>query len=230
MRLAFVLPGVRREEITPPLVCPYEDCQAVHLRLHQRVAKYLNDTMYPEVTAHRYQCLTCGRTFRVYPKGVSNAQTSLRVKRVAVILYLLGLSYGETAAALRALGVYVSKSQVYYSVQELVKSVPSLSRRTVLHHVCRAAPDGDPASARSSGEWPPPRLAVDDAGGTILTVTGIREEDVDTLKARMALIAEAVGATLSVSDGVDELERVPRTAGARVPRSAGARVANSLDV
>ncbi len=222
MRLAFVLPGVRREEITPPLVCPYEDCQAVRLRLHQRVAKYLNDTVYPEVTAHRYHCLTCGRTFRVYPKGVSNAQTSLRVKRVAMILYLLGLSYGETAAALQALGVYVSKSQVYYSVQELMKRVPSLSRRTVLHRVCRAAPDGDQASEKSSGEWPPLRLTVDDAGGTVLTVTGIPEEDADTLKARLALIAEAVGATLSVSDGVDGLERVPR--------SAGARVANSLDV
>ena len=92
----------------------------------------------------------------------------------------------------------------------------------VLHRVCPPAPDGDPASEKSSGEWPPLRFTVDDAGGTVLTVTGIPEEDAGTLKARLALIAEAVGATLSVSDGVDELERVPR--------SAGARVADSLDV
>ena len=230
MRLTFLLPGVRREEISLPLVCPYEDCQGVRLRLHQRVAKYLNDTVCPEVTAHRYQCLTCGRTFRVYPTGVSNAQTSVRVKRVAAILYLLGLSYGETTVALETLGVYVSKSQVYYFVQEMMERVPGLSRRSVLQDVWSAALDDDPASERSSGEWLPLRLTVHDPGGTVLTVDAIQGEDADTLKARMAPIAEAVGATLSVSDGVDALERLPHSAGARVPRSAGARVANGLDV
>jgi transposase-like protein len=45
------------------------------------------------VPAHRYRCLRCKRTFRVYPQGVTHAQTSQRVKGLAVLLYLLGLSY-----------------------------------------------------------------------------------------------------------------------------------------
>jgi transposase-like protein len=54
--------------------------------------------------AQRYKCLRCGRTFRVYPEGVTRAQTSKRVKGLAVMLYLLGLSYRVVALALEALG------------------------------------------------------------------------------------------------------------------------------
>jgi len=49
----------------------------------------------------------------VYPRGVSRAQTSLRVKGLAVLLYLLGLSCGAVSLALEALGVYLYKSVVY---------------------------------------------------------------------------------------------------------------------
>jgi hypothetical protein len=57
--------------------------------------------------------LKCKRTFRVYPEGTTHAQTSQRVKGLAVMLYLLGLSYGATSLALEALGVYLCKSRVY---------------------------------------------------------------------------------------------------------------------
>jgi hypothetical protein len=48
------------------------------------------------VQVHRYQCLKCKRTLRVYPEGTTPAQTSQRVKGLAV---LLGLSYGATSLA-----------------------------------------------------------------------------------------------------------------------------------
>lgn len=67
------------------------------------MSKALRDTVYQEVQAHRYQCLKCGRTFRVYSQGVSSAQTSQRVKGLAVMLYLLGLSYGATSLAFEAI-------------------------------------------------------------------------------------------------------------------------------
>ena len=76
----------------------------------------MRDTRYSEVKAHRYECLRCKRTFRVYPKGVSKAQISLRVKGLGILLYLLGLSYGAASPALDALGVYMCKSRVYDAV------------------------------------------------------------------------------------------------------------------
>src|SRR6266849_2702217 len=97
----------------------------------RRVAKPLRDTVYHEVLVHRYQCLKCKRTFRVYPEGTTPAQTSQRVKGLAVMLYLLGLSYGATSLALEALGVYLCKSRIYDAVQETTKRLPGLTREQV---------------------------------------------------------------------------------------------------
>ena len=131
MRLRIVLPKVTPEAITVPTRCAYTGCRGSKFHLRQEVAKPLRDTVYHEVHVHRYQCLKCKRTFRVYPEGTTSAQTSQRVKGLAVLLYLLGLSYGATSLALEALGVYLCKSRVYDAVQETAKRVPGLKRDQV---------------------------------------------------------------------------------------------------
>jgi hypothetical protein len=105
MRLHLLLPKVNPDQIAPPTRCVDAACTGKKFRFHQPVSKAVRDTVYHEVQAHRYQCLKCKRTFRVYPLGVSADQTSLRVKGLAVMLYVLGLSYGATSLALGALGV-----------------------------------------------------------------------------------------------------------------------------
>src|SRR5260221_8056038 len=126
MRLELLLPPVDPEEWEAPSLCPYAGCGGRHFRLHQVVGKPVRDTIYQAVTARRYQCLRCRRTFRVYPTGVKRAPTSQRVKGLAVMLYLLGLSYGAVALALDALGAYLCKSQVYEAVQAAAKQVTSV--------------------------------------------------------------------------------------------------------
>ena len=116
MRLQVIIPQVKPNEFKKPLTCPQEDCQGRHFEHHQEVNKPLKDTRYGAVTAHRYRCLRCNGTFRVYPLGVTRAQTSQRVKGLGVMLYLLGLSYGATSLALAALGVYIGKTSVYEEV------------------------------------------------------------------------------------------------------------------
>jgi predicted DCC family thiol-disulfide oxidoreductase YuxK len=76
MRLQLLLPHVEPDQISAPRVCPYLQCGGRHFRLHQAVAKPVRDTVYQAVTALRYECLRCRRTFRVYPQGVSRACTS----------------------------------------------------------------------------------------------------------------------------------------------------------
>ena len=70
----------------------------------RRVAKPLRDTVYHEVQVHRYQCLKCKRTFRVYPQGTTSAQTSQRVKGLAVMLYLLGCALRGYVLSVRSAG------------------------------------------------------------------------------------------------------------------------------
>ena len=117
MRLELILPRVEPERITPPRACKYEGCEGKFFRFLQEVDKALRDTVFPEVSAHRYECLRCKHSFRVYPQGVSRAQTSDRVYGLAIMLYLLGLSYGAVSLVLEALGVYLCKSRGYEVVQ-----------------------------------------------------------------------------------------------------------------
>jgi transposase-like protein len=90
MRLHLLLAKVQPEQITEPTHCVDPQCKSQKFRLHQPVKKARRDTVSHEVQVSRYQCLKCKRTFRVYPPGVTAAQTSLRVKGLAVMLYLLG--------------------------------------------------------------------------------------------------------------------------------------------
>ena len=208
MRLKLILPRVGATEIQRPVQCAYHECGGQHFRLHQVVRKPLRDTRYLEVEAYRYQCLRCGRTFRVYPKGVTGAQTSLRVKGLAVLLYLLGLSYGAVSLALDALGVYLCKSSVYDTVQAVAERVPGLKREQVFAGLKTPALGGDLTSVKVNGQWLTLGLTVDDLSGLVLTVDDLAGEDAQTLREWIEPIAEAVGAQILVSDDADAFKSV----------------------
>ena len=69
MRLQLILPQVEPMDFKKPRVCPYRDCQGRHLEHHQEVDKPLKDTVYGAVSAHRYRCMQCKRTFRCTRRG-----------------------------------------------------------------------------------------------------------------------------------------------------------------
>lgn len=208
MRLQLILPRVEPGEVQMPTICPYDDCEGRHFRHHQAVKKPLKDTQYDSVTAHRYECLRCRRTFRLYPQGVTQAQTSQRVKGLAVMLYLLGLSYGATSLALEALGAYMCKSSIYEAVQAAAEKVPGMKRREVFRGLRTPALGGDLTSVKCHGEWLPLGLAVDDLTGLVLTVDRLAAEDAETLKEWLQPVADEVGAELLVTDDADALKTV----------------------
>jgi hypothetical protein len=116
MRLKLILPVVNPERYEEPQRCADGKCSGKRFLPWQVVRKNVRDSEYEAVSARRYKCLRCGRTFRVYPQGVLAGQVSQRLKGMAVMLYLLGLSYGAVELMLEALGVFLSKSSVYRSV------------------------------------------------------------------------------------------------------------------
>ena len=213
MRLELILPQVNPEEFKKPLVCPQKGCQGRHFEHHQEVDKPVKDTEYRAVSAHRYRCLRCKRTFRVYPQGVTRAQTSQRTKGLAVMLYLLGLSYGATSLALDALGVYVSKTGVYEEVQAAAEKVPGMKRDEVFGSLRTPALGGDLTSVKCNGQWLPLGLAVDDTTGLVLTIDELSAEDAATLKEWIEPIAKAVEAEILVSDDADGFKTVANDLG-----------------
>jgi transposase-like protein len=208
MRLRILLPKVNPEAITEPTRCVYAGCAGRKFHMRQEVRKPLRDTVYQHVQVPRYQCLKCKRTFRVYPEGATRAQTSQRVKGLAVMLYLLGLSYGATSLALEALGVYLCKSRIYDAVQEASKRVPGLKRDQVFAGVKTPALGGDLTSVKCKGEWLPLGITVDPISGLALTIDALSAEDAKTLTAWIEPIAKSVGAEVLVTDDADGFKTV----------------------
>ena len=124
MRVRMHLPQVQPGKFEFPTICPREGCQGKHFKLHQRhCRRSIADPEHEQVNVRRYRCLSCKRTFRVYPRGVSSAQRSDRLRGIGVMLYVLGLSYGGVEDALFALGLPGSKSSVYRDVQAAGEAV-----------------------------------------------------------------------------------------------------------
>jgi len=213
MRLQMLLPKVEPATFRLPTACPHPGCLGAHFRERQEVNKAVRDTVHQQVVARRYECLRCHRTFRVYPRGVTKAQVSLRVKGLAVMFYLLGLSYGAVSLVLDALGVYLCKSRVYDVVQAAAQRVPGLKQRQVFEGVQTSALGCDLTSVKCNGRWLPLGVTVDDTTGLVLTIDELSGEDAPTLTEWIAPIAEQVGAKLLVTDDADSLKTVAEEVG-----------------
>ena len=204
MRLMLILPPVQPEVYPAVEGCRHAACGGRHLQHWQTVPKPLRDTQLHHVIAHRYRCMRCGRTFRVYPHGVSHDQTSARLKGVAVMFYVLGMSYGAVATALAALGWPLSKVAVYYAVQEAGAAVAGLRREAMQRGGGRIAALGaDLTSVRCAGQWLTVGVSVDAVRGTALSIDLLPNSDAATLTAWVQDLAAVLGAELLVSDDAD---------------------------
>ena len=206
MRLKLLLPQVEPDIFQEPSVCPYAQCGGQHFHLRQEVSKAVRDTVYSEVTARRYDCLRCVRTFRVYPLGVNADQTSRRLKGLAVLFYIMGLSYGAVALVLSALGHPLGKTAVYEAVQAAGEKVAGLRRddvRVSLARLLVAALGADLTSVRCKGEWLTVGVTTDAIAGTTLTIDILENEEADTLQKWVHEVAEAVQAEVLVTDDAD---------------------------
>jgi transposase-like protein len=225
MRLQVILPAVASRVEQTPTACRWCGSRRVHA--WQTVAKPLRDTRLDQVEAERWHCQACGRTFRVYPQGVSARQSSQRLQGTAVMLYLLGLSYGAVALALTALGHPLAKTTVYYAVQSAAERVPKRRRSGAVSGVKTSgqtdrtatspATPGIPAipalgadltSVRVKGQWLPLGVTVDDLSGAVLSIDALSGEDAATLEAWLTPIAEQVGAKVLVTDDADAFKQV----------------------
>jgi hypothetical protein len=206
MRLKLLLPPVQPEVFQEPKVCPYRKCGGKHFHLRQIVRKPIRDTVLQEVMVRRYDCLRCGRTFRTYPLGINEDRVSMRLKGLAVLFYIMGLSYGATALVLEALGHRLGKTAVYYAVQAAGEKVAGLRREEVRTSTVRtlvAAVGADLTSVKCKGKWLTVGVTTNAITGTTLTVDILPNAEATTIEAWVRQVAEAVHAEVLVSDDAD---------------------------
>jgi transposase-like protein len=208
MRLKLILPKVEPTVFECPKQCPQKGCLGVRFLPRQVVRKKIVDAQHPEVSAWRYECVACGHVFRVYPKGVSQKQISKRVNGMAVMLYLLGLSYGAVEIVLHSLGMGIGKTSVYRAVQTVAQQVPGLKLEKLLDGYRTKAVGADVTSVRCNGQWVTVGIAVDATNGMVLSIDELPGEDAEQLKAWLEPILDAVDADVLVSDDADAFKRV----------------------
>jgi len=174
----------------------------------QEVSKKIVDPQHREVRAWRYECTKCGCTFRVYPKGVSKKQISQRVNGMAIMLYILGLSYGAVEIVLTSLGVGIGKTSAYRAVQCAADKVPGLKQKQLLDGYQTKAVGADVTSVRCNGKWIPIGITVDATNGMTLSIDLLPGEDAEQLKAWLEPILDAVDADVLVTDDADGFKTV----------------------
>lgn len=208
MRLKLLLPEVEPTKFMKPKQCPRTGCRGMRFSPRQAVPKKIVDAQHPEVKAWRYECLQCGCTFRVYPEGVSEKQISKRVNGLAVMLYLLGLSYGAVEIVLSSLGVGIGKTSVYRAVQAVAQKVPGMRQEKLLESYRTKAVGADVTSLRCNGKWVPIGIVVDAINGLVLSIDELPGEDAEQLQAWLEPILEAVDADVLVTDDADAFKKV----------------------
>jgi hypothetical protein len=138
MHLSVRLPKVEPSAIPIPTRCPLrrgkKQCSGLHFKLHVVVCrKPLRDTKFSEVLCHRYRCLKCCRSFRVYPQGVSNNHQSDRLKGLSILLYILGRSYQGVVDLLESLEQPMAKATVFNNVQAAGQRAQRLRQARLTH-------------------------------------------------------------------------------------------------
>jgi transposase-like protein len=229
MRLNLILPKVEPTVFEYPKKCPQKGCPGMRFIPRQEVNKKIVDAQYPEVRAWRYECIKCGHTFRIYPKGVNGKQISKRVNGMAVMLYILGLSYGAVEIVLGSLGMGIGKTSVYRAVQAVAKQVPGMKREKLLGGYQTKAVGADVTSVRCNGKWVTVGIVVDAVNGMVLSIDELPGEDAEQLKAWLEPILDAVDAEVVVSDDADALKKVSDETG-RSQQVCKSHVGRNTDV
>ncbi len=166
------------------------------MQRHATVKKPIKDHQATEkVEVHRYKCVSCTRTFRHYPSGVSSKDQSKRTVVLAALMYALGLSCSAASHLLRALGAEISKMSVWRDAQEAGEALRR-SRPVGRVRVMGA----DETVFKVKGKEVVIGFAVDAQSGRTLGFEVLFEGDGEGFRRWLEPYAEELGVEVLVSD------------------------------
>ena len=202
MRIVLQLPQVERKKLTRPSKCPY--CKGEVFQRWGMISRQIKDIKVRTVEVPRYKCTSCQRTFRTYPKGISQAQQSERLMKLCVIMWSLGLSHRSVVMILAVFGVKLSHMSGWRDVQEAGKRI-----RCRLKWKAARVVGVDGAWMSGKGIM----VAVDLGDGELLAIAEIDEKEKGAVKAWLKTLKQKHKIGAIVSDDLasykeitDELE------------------------
>jgi transposase-like protein len=197
MKISLIIPDVNVCPTDRPRACRY--CQEPYLHGHGTLTKPVRDHKLGEVIVRRYKCLSCAKTFRHYPTGITNKDQSLRAVVLAALMYGLGLSCSTASHLLEALGVEVSKITVWRDAQEAGEALSKGRRPAGRVRVLGA----DETIFKVKGREVVVGFVVDGQSGKTLGFEVLFEGDAEAFKEWLEPYAKELGAEVLVSDDND---------------------------
>lgn len=195
------LPEVKYCQETRPNRCPY--CPGETFQRWGGAAKRVSDPHLREVWIYRYRCCRCRRTFRHYPVGIDRARQTARMRALAAIGWILGMSYRGSCRYLSAFGITLSRMSIWRDVQQRAAQVEG---ERLWKPVRVLGIDG--AYVRGWGKTQPVLVAVDMGTGEPVTVGYVDEKDPQAVRKFLEPLVQRLGISVMVTDDLGSYKQV----------------------
>jgi transposase-like protein len=195
------LPDVKYSQSERPSRCPH--CAGETFQRWGGTAKRVIDPHLGEVWVYRYRCCRCRRTFRHYPVGIDRARQTARMRVLAAIGWMFGMSYRGSSRYLSGLGMVLSRMSIWRDVQQ---RAAELERERLWKPVRVLGLDG--AYVRGWGKTQPVVVAVDLGTGEPVSVGYVDEKDPQAVKRFLEPLVQRLGVSVIVTDDLASYKQV----------------------
>lgn len=200
------LPEVKRKTSKRPRKCSH--CEGETFQGWGKVRKPVRDQRMRNVEVSRYRCCRCGRVFRYYPEGIDRADQTQRMRKLVVILWVLGLSLRGVKLALAVWGIKLSHTTVWRDIAEAGKQV---KQQRQWGRVRVLGVDG--AFVLVKGKKRPVLIAVDVGTGKPVAIASIDESNPQAVRRFLEPLVQRLGVSVIVTDDLASYRTVSEKLG-----------------
>lgn len=187
------LPDVKETEEKRPSHCP--KCGGETFQRWGRSKREVRDPQIKQVCIYRYRCCSCQRTFRHYPAGIDRARQTQRMRTLAAIGWILGMSYRGLSRYLSAFQIGLSRMSLWRDVQQYAREI---EKERHWKPVRVMGLDG--AYVRGWGKTQAVLVAVDMGSGQVVTVGCVEEKDPQAVRKFLEPLVQRLGVSVVVTD------------------------------
>jgi transposase-like protein len=200
------LPAVKRKMETRPQKCP--NCPGETFQRWGKVRKPVRDSRYRSVQVYRYRCCHCRHTFCYYPEGVDSADQTQRLRKLAAIYWVMGMSLRGVVTALSAFGVQLSHMSVWRDLQEQAEL---MEKRQHWKPVRVLGLDG--VYPLVKGKKRAVLIAVDLGDGRPVAIGQVDEANPQAVRRFLEPIVQRLGVSVIVTDDLNTFRTVAEKLG-----------------
>lgn len=195
------LPEVKIAEEKRPSQCP--NCGGTTFQRWGGDVREVRDPHVKQVLVYRYRCCQCHRTFRHYPQGIDRAQQTQRLRALAAIGWMLGLSYRGLSGLFEAFGVCISRMSGWRDVQQRARQLLAKWKGKKVRVI-----GVDGAYVRGWGKTLPVLVVIDIGSGQPITVGYVDEKDPQAVKKFLEPLVQQLGVSVIVTDDLFSYKQV----------------------